>query len=137
MEEHGLTVPEGYVLPGLYRNLDKAFEQTERLLDLKNPPTCIMYPDDIACFGGINAIRANGLAIPEDISVVGYDGVKAAQYEEPRLTTYGQNIEEMGREAALRLIEEIEHPMTTVPGIHTVSGHLMEGQTVKRLLPSD
>lgn len=44
------------------------------------------------------------------------------------LTTYGQNIEEMGREAALRLIEEIEHPMTTVPGIHTVSGHLMEGQ---------
>ena len=71
------------------------------------------------------------------ISVVGYDGVKAAQYEEPRLTTYGQNIEAMGREAALRLIEEIEHPMTTVPGIHTVSGHLMEGQTVKRLLPSD
>ena len=50
-------------------------------------------------------------------------GVKAAQYEEPRLTTYGQNIEAMGREAALRLIEEIEHPMTTVPGIHTVSGH--------------
>ena len=137
MEEHGITVPDEYVRPALYRDLTKAYELTEELLKLKDPPTCILYPDDVACFGGINAIRANGLAIPEDISVVGYDGVKAAQYEEPRLTTYGQNIEAMGREAALRLIEEIEHPMTTVPGIHTVSGHLMEGQTVKRLLPSD
>lgn len=133
MEEHGLTVPEGYVLPGLYRNLDKAFEQTERLLDLKNPPTCIMYPDDIACFGGINAIKARGLSIPDDISVAGYDGVKAAQYESPKLTTFYQNVGEMGRQAAVRLIEEIEHPMTTIPAIHTVDGYLLQGQTVRQI----
>lgn len=84
MEEHGITVPDEYVRPALYRDLTKAYELTEELLKLKDPPTCILYPDDVACFGGINAIRANGLAIPGDISVVGYDGVKAAQYEEPR-----------------------------------------------------
>ena len=133
MEEHGLTVPEGYVLPGLYRNLDKAFEQTERLLDLKDPPTCILYPDDIACFGGINAIKARGLSIPDDISVAGYDGVKAAQYESPKLTTFYQNVGEMGRQAAVRLIEEIERPMTTIPAIHTVDGYLLQGQTVRRI----
>ena len=105
----------------------------ERLLDLKNPPTCIMYPDDIACFGGINAIKARGLSIPDDISVAGYDGVKAAQYESPKLTTFYQNVGEMGRQAAVRLIEEIEHPMTTIPAIHTVDGYLLQGQTVRQI----
>lgn len=133
MQERGLTIPDGYVLPGLYRNLDKAYEQTEKLLDMKNPPTCILYPDDIACFGGINAIKARGMSVPEDISVVGYDGLKAAQYESPKLTTFYQNVGEMGMQAAARLIEEIEHPMTTIPGIHTVDGYLLEGQTVRKL----
>ena len=45
--------------------------------------------------------------------------LKAAQYESPKLTTFYQNVGEMGRQAAVRLIEEIEHPMTTIPAIHT------------------
>lgn len=133
MEERGLVIPDGYVLPGLYRNLEKAYEQTEKLLSMKNPPTCILYPDDIACFGGLNAIKARGMSVPDDISVVGYDGLKAAQYESPKLTTFYQNVGEMGMQAAARLIEEIEHPMTTIPGIHTVDGYLLEGQTVRKL----
>lgn len=133
MEEHRISVPEQYVQYGLYRDLTKAYEMTETLLDLKDPPTCILYSDDVASFGGINAIKARGLSIPDDISVVGYDGVQAAQYEEPRLTTYAQDRDEMGKLAALKLIEEIEHPMTTIPSIVTVQGKLVEGQTVKDL----
>ena len=137
MKDLHVPVRDEWVREGVYHDPESAARITNELLTLSNRPTCIIYPDDFACVGGLNEIESQGLSVPDDISVVGYDGVKAAQYEEPRLTTYGQNIEAMGREAALRLIEEIEHPMTTVPGIHTVSGHLMEGQTVKRLLPSD
>lgn len=122
MEEHGITVPDEYVRPALCRDLTKAYELTEELLKLKDPPTCILLS------GRCSLLRRNqcdqNKRTCDTRGYIGsrYDGDKAAQYEEPRLTTYGQNIEEMGREAALRLIEEIEHPMTTVPGIHTVSG---------------
>ena len=62
------------------------------------------YPDDFAAFGGINAIRARGLRIPEDISVAGYDGIAAARYLEPQLTTLKQDAEQIGCVAARQLI---------------------------------
>lgn len=133
MEEHGLDVPPEYARASLYRDTKQSYRLTEELLDLKDPPTCIIYSDDVACFGGMNAIRARGLSIPGDISVAGYDGIKALQYEEPRLTTIWQNVEEIGEIAARTLIEEIERPMTAVPVIHEVKGYLLEGQTVKKL----
>lgn len=133
MEEHGISVPEGYVRASCYRDIEQAYSLTEELLSLKDPPTCIVYPDDVASFGGINAIKARGLRIPEDISVAGYDGIRAAQYEEPKLTTIRQDVAAMGKQAALSLIEEIEKPMTSVPTIQTVQGILLPGQTVKKL----
>ncbi len=133
MEEHGISVPPEYVRASLYLDIDRAYALTRELLALREPPTCIVYPDDVTCFGGINAIRAQGLRVPDDISVAGYDGIKAGQYEEPRLTTLRQDVRTMGELAAASLIEEIEKPMTSIPAIHTVKGELLTGQTVRRL----
>ena len=44
---------------------------TSELLDLKDPPTCILYPDDFSALGGINEIHERGLRIPDDISIAG------------------------------------------------------------------
>jgi LacI family transcriptional regulator/LacI family purine nucleotide synthesis repressor len=63
----GLDIPEEYVRQATYRNTRDSYRQTLELLDLADPPTCILYPDDFASFGGINAIRARGLRIPDDI----------------------------------------------------------------------
>ena len=106
------------------------------LLDLKDPPTCILYPDDYAAMGGINEIRERGLRIPEDISVAGYDGINIAQVLEPKLTTLCQDTAAIGRIAAERLIELIEHPKTTVIEKYTVDGTLFKGASVKTLYPS-
>lgn len=133
MEEHRLAVPQDYVKESLYRDMEGAYQRTQELLDLTDPPTCIIYPDDVACFGGINAIRARGLSVPDDISVAGYDGIRASQYEEPHLTTVWQDVKKMGEIAARSLIEEIERPMTAVPEIYEVKGRLVEGQTVKKM----
>ncbi len=72
----GLEVPDEYVLEAPYRNTDETYAKTLQLLDLPNPPTCILYPDDFASFGGVNAIRSRRLSIPEDVSVAGYDGIR-------------------------------------------------------------
>ncbi|MCD8336184.1 MAG: LacI family transcriptional regulator [Lachnospiraceae bacterium] len=133
MEEYGAAVPDEYIQPSLYRDRQLAYQKTEELLSLREPPTCILYPDDVATFGGINAIRARGLRVPEDISVAGYDGIRALQYSEPRLTTVRQDMEALGRLAAESLIAEIERPMLTAPVIHTVPGSLLKGQTVKKI----
>ncbi|MCD7745710.1 MAG: LacI family transcriptional regulator [Lachnospiraceae bacterium] len=133
MEEHGESVREEYIKPALYRNRELAYEKTEELLSQNEPPTCILYPDDVAAFGGMNAIRARGLRVPEDISVAGYDGIRALQYSEPTLTTIRQDMESLGKLAAESLIAEIERPMLTAPTIHTVRSALLEGQTVRKL----
>ncbi len=109
---------------------------TNELLDFPNPPTCIIYPDDFASFGGINAIRQRGLQIPEDISVAGYDGIQAARQLEPRLTTVQQDTEQIGCLAARELISLIERPKTTIIEQVIVPGKVAEGKSVARI-PTD
>ena len=73
MEEHELSVPDEYVPEAPYLEAEASAEVTKKLLALKNPPTCILYPDDYTAIGGIAVIREAGLSIPSDISVAGYD----------------------------------------------------------------
>ena len=135
LQRLGIEEPDEYVRPSFYRDADLAGERTGELLDLKDPPTCILYPDDYAALGGINEIRERGLRIPEDISVAGYDGINIAQVLEPRLTTLCQDTAAIGRIAAERLIELIEHPKTTVIEKYTVDGTLFKGASVKTVYP--
>ena len=106
---------------------------TQELLELKDPPTCILFPDDRASFGGLNAIREAGLKIPEDISVAGYDGSLIGQQMDPKLTTYRQDTEAIGKSAAEELIHLIEQPKTTVIQQVVIEGHVIEGETVKEM----
>lgn len=133
-EELGLSIPDEYVLEAAYRDIHAASAATERLLDLPVPPTCILYPDDYACFGAINTIYSRGLSIPDDISVAGYDGIRIGRQMKPRLTTLVQDTDRIGRLAASELIGLIEHPKTSIPGIILVEGSVYPGGTVADLL---
>lgn len=132
-ERLGIKVPDEYVMEAAYRDTAATFEATNRLLDLPDPPTCILFPDDFAAFGGINAIRERGLRIPEDISVAGYDGIRAAEILEPRLTTVKQDTERIGSMAARKLIDLIETPKTTLVEQVIIPGNVFEGKSVARL----
>ena len=92
-----------------------------------------MYPDDFSCLGGMNAIRARGMEIPEDISVAGYDGARIAWHFAPQLTTLKQNTKEIGKKAALKLISLIEKPKTTLIEQIVVPGEVVPGTSVMRL----
>ena len=129
----GLEIPEEYILEAAYRNTKETFKRTLELLDLPQPPTCILYPDDFASYGGMNAIQARGLRIPEDISVVGYDGIPAARHIEPKLTTLKQDTERIGSEAARSLISLIGEPKSTPIQVIMIGGRVLEGHSVKDL----
>ena len=134
MQELGAEVPDEYVISIPYRNTERAFEATSRLLDLDDPPTCILYPDDFAAFGGLNAIRQRGLRVPDDISVAGYDGIEIARHISPRITTVIQDTERIGREAASKLIDLINNPKGTLIEQIVVEGTLERGETVGRIV---
>ena len=132
-DELGLKVPEAYVRSGVYHDVDRCAEETRALLALPQRPTCIIFPDDFSALGGYNAISEKGLSIPEDVSVMGYDGIYLSRVVKPQLVTYQQNTTALGRTAADKLIELIEHPRVTLPEQIRVSGKLLDGGSVSIL----
>ena len=132
-EELGLHVPDAYIAACEYHEPASCHAATKALLEQKDRPTCIFFSDDYSSIGGAAAIAEAGLRVPADISVVGYDGIHMAKVMSPRLTTWEQNTEALGRIAADKLIERIEHPRTALPEHIVVKGHLLEGETVKQL----
>ncbi len=132
-EKLEISVPDSYIRQAAYRDTKGAYEQTMQLLDLDNPPTCILYPDDFASFGGINAIKERGFEIPRDISIAGYDGIRIGRHLEPQLTTLCQDTEQIGAKAAHYLIQLIEKPKTTVIEQIIVKGEVFEGKSVGSL----
>ena len=132
-EELGIDVPDAYIRECEYHEPNSCCRATKEVLALKERPSCIFFSDDYSYIGGANAIAEAGLRVPEDISVVGYDGIHMAKVTSPRLTTWEQNTAELGRLAADKLIERIEHPRTALPEHIVVQGRLLEGGTVKQL----
>lgn len=133
-ERLGLTIPPEYVLECEYHDTERAGECTAQLLDLKDRPTCILYPDDYTAIGGINLIKGRGLSIPDDISIAGYDGIRYAFIHEPPIATLKQDVDAMGKEAVIHLVELIEKPKTTLKESFIVEGTVFPGRSVKKLL---
>lgn len=133
MEKNGIKPHDEYIMEVKYRNIETAEEATRKLLDLKEPPTCIFYPDDFAAFGGINVMHEKGLRIPEDISIAGYDGIPISRMIEPRLTTIIQDTRLIGKKAAEKLISLIEKPRTTIIDQVVIDVTLCPGETIKKI----
>ncbi len=132
-QQLGLSIPPEYVLECEYHDTEKARECTAHLLDLKDSPTCILYPDDYTAIGGINLIKSRNLSIPDDISIAGYDGIRYAFVHEPPITTLKQDVDAMGKEAVIHLVELIEKPKITLKESFVIKGSISPGRSVKRL----
>lgn len=137
IDELGLEIPDTYVRSADYLETKGSAKQTKELLNLEDPPTCIIYPDDTSLIGGRNVIIEMGLRIPRDISVAGYDGTMISQLLYPKLTTIRQNTEIIGSEAAIRLVGTIEKPRTTLVERVVIEGSLVPGQSVGAIQPKE
>ena len=129
----GLEIPEEYVREGVYHDPDRCAELTRELLQLPEPTTCILMPDDFSSIGGGNAIRRMGLRFPEDVSAAGYDGIQLASVTNPAMTTYRQDTAALGKTAAAKLIELIEKPRTALVDRILIPGKLVEGGSVRAI----
>ena len=87
-------------------------EPTYELLDRKVPFTAIVCYDDLAAIGAIRALREHGWRVPQDISVVGFDDIQSAAFNNPSITTIRQPLHEMGMNAARLLLQRIRGQKT-------------------------
>jgi LacI family transcriptional regulator len=110
------------------------YEATRRLLHSRKPFTALFAFNDISAMGAIRALREAKLRVPDDVSVVGFDDIQSAAYQNPALTTVRQPLREMGRIAAETLLRRIRLPESHPEGGETmVEPRLIIRETTKRL----
>jgi LacI family transcriptional regulator len=80
---------------------------TQRLLASNTEFTALFAFNDVSAIGAIRALREAGLRVPQDVSVVGFDDVQSAAFQNPGLTTVRQPLRTMGMLAGESLIRQI------------------------------
>jgi LacI family transcriptional regulator, repressor for deo operon, udp, cdd, tsx, nupC, and nupG len=83
----------------------------ESFLSMKERPTGIFAACDESAIGFIKRVRAERIRVPQDVSVIGFDGIELADYSEPTLTTFRQPLHELGRVGADVLMKLIRKEM--------------------------
>jgi DNA-binding LacI/PurR family transcriptional regulator len=105
---------------------------TKKLLACGEKFSALFAFNDISAMGAIRALRQIGWQVPEDISVVGFDDIQSAAYQNPSLTTVHQPLREMGRAAAEILLKRINRPGSELRGRHVVEPELVIRETTAR-----
>ena len=86
--------------------------------------------NDMLAIGALDAARALGRKVPEDLSIVGFDGSEAARWESYRLTTFAQAIPRMTEAAVQMLVERMDDP-DLPPERRQFEGRLILGNTAR------
>lgn len=107
MHKAGLSLDDGWVIEGRL-TIDGAAKACRQLLKHPDRPTAIFCANDEMAMGCMSEIKKQGLKVPDDISVMGFDDIRYAAVTEPPLTTISQPAGEIGERVATRLFKAID-----------------------------
>lgn len=113
-------------------SMASGYAAMEKLLTSMPEMTAVFAFSDVMAIGALRALRDHGKQVPEDISLIGYDGVDLGRYATPRLTTIKQADDQLARRGVDILLEQIEH-RNAVHRFETVDFELLSGESVRNL----
>ncbi|MDN4070072.1 LacI family DNA-binding transcriptional regulator [Paenibacillus vini] len=129
LRDHGLPLREDHVQDGGF-TFEGGCGAAERLLTASPEVTAVFAAGDEMAIAVISVAARLGIAVPDQLAVIGYDNLKLAEMSNPPLTTVAQPLHEMGRMASEKLIEMLA---TGQPAASEVVPHrVIERQTVKK-----
>ena len=108
LKEAGLDIKPEWMLEGDYSS-SAGYDMTRSLLE-KGEVTAILSGNDLMAFGALRAAAEMGVSVPNQLSVLGFDGIDMGQYVYPALTSVGYPIRELGETAASVLLDRLAHP---------------------------
>jgi LacI family transcriptional regulator, galactose operon repressor len=105
--EYGLELPEEYVGQGDFQ-AESGRRATEAFLALPEPPEVVFAADNLMALGALDAMRARGLRVPDDIALAAFDDIPWFVHTDPPITAIAQPTGELGRAAVRALAALIE-----------------------------
>jgi DNA-binding LacI/PurR family transcriptional regulator len=119
----GLVAHAEFSVAGGREALRELLERTRRAR-----PTAVMCSSDLMAIGALQEAAAQGVGVPDDLSVIGFDGVDAASWTQPPLTTVEQPIDEIARTTVAALLAQVDEPGERQPR-YVFRPRLREGGT--------
>ena len=108
LRNHGLEFDEELDYQAVRFSYKDGYDATKRLLETGRGFTALFAAADVMAIGAIRALKEAGLRVPEDVSVVGFDGLDIGSYLVPQLSTVIQPVEDMARRSVEILLGCIE-----------------------------
>lgn len=132
LKEWGLTLDPTLLARGDYLP-ESGKVATEAFLALNEPPTAIFAFNDLMALGVLQVLDQHGLRVPEDVAVVGFDGIPLTEYTSPALTTVCQPLPEMAKAAIQLLLDRIQEEGPDEPQfIRLVPDLIIRDSTTRR-----
>ena len=130
-EKHGIPFSrEKQYVPALFA-MSEGYEAMGRLLDRMPDLTAVFAMADVLAVGAIRAVRDRGLRVPEDVSVVGFDGIELGSYLTPSLATIRQDRERIADRSVELLLSQIENRVS--PEHELVPFQIISGESARKL----
>jgi LacI family transcriptional regulator len=109
MHEIGLEVPRDYIVPGDH-TMEGGMQAFTKLIGLKERPTAVLCSNDMSAIGVMREAYDVGIAVPQELSVVGFDDIKLSEFTTPPLTTVQMSQKLLAEYAFKALLAEVEQP---------------------------
>lgn len=107
LRRHGMPVEPQYIVNGDF-TFDAGKQALKKLMTLPKPPDALFCHSDIMALGAMSQAKSMGLTIPRDLSLIGFDDIELSRYSDPQLTTIAQPRFNIGREAMLLLLQQLQ-----------------------------
>lgn len=133
LKQAGLKLNPEWMLPG-----DFTFNGGMAAMDLLHPmpekPSALFCTNDLSALGFLRRAQELGYRIPNDFSIIGFDGIPAGQYSHPSIVSIRQPLMAMGKDAVNALFEKIagEHPRQTVHPVQLIEGSSIQNALVRQ-----
>ena len=108
LKSHGIGFDEALSYRGVLFSYENGYKATKELIEQGQNFTALFAAADVMAIGAIRALTDCGLRVPEDVSVMGFDGLPLGSYFVPQLSTIAQSIDEMAKLSMEMLISQIK-----------------------------
>ena len=112
-------------------NVDSAILPTRHLLGLAAPPDAIFGVNDQVAIGAMRVVHEKGLAVPQDVSVVGFDNSPISAYTYPSLTTVSRPGRAIGCEASRLFLSQLTTPGSSLEAIRLPSNLIIRESSLR------